>query len=181
VLALAVVAGLAWAAFNAALLVLVSFAPGLLMARGATLVQAGLLASVAIWISLVSVPAGGWLADRARGRDRVIVAGCLACATAMAAIPLVEPAGLGLVLAGVTVGLAPGAIMTLLPETVPAAHLAGALGVYYTVYYLGVALAQPAAGLVRDLTGSPAAPLVFAAALMAATVVGLAAFRRIGS
>jgi hypothetical protein len=53
--------------------------------------------------------------------------------------------------------------------------------VYYTVYYLGVALAQPAAGLVRDLTGSPAAPLIFAAALMAAAVVGLAAFRRIGS
>jgi hypothetical protein len=32
---------------------------------------------------------------------------------------------------------------------------------------------------VRDLTGSPAAPLVFAAAVMAATLVGLAAFRRL--
>jgi hypothetical protein len=42
-----------------------------------------------------------------------------------------------------------------------------------------VALAQPAAGLVLDLTASPAAPLLFAAAVMAATVVGLAAFRSV--
>jgi hypothetical protein len=52
-------------------------------------------------------------------------------------------------------------------------------GALYTAYYVGVALAQPAAGLVRDLTASPAAPLVFAAAVMAATVVGLAVFRRL--
>jgi hypothetical protein len=42
-----------------------------------------------------------------------------------------------------------------------------------------MALTQPAAGLVRDVVGDPAAPIVFAAAVMAATVIGLAIFRRI--
>jgi hypothetical protein len=51
--------------------------------------------------------------------------------------------------------------------------------VFYTVFYVMMALTQPAAGLVRDLVGDPAAPIVFAAVVMAATVVGLALFRRL--
>lgn len=42
-----------------------------------------------------------------------------------------------------------------------------------------MALAQPAAGLVRDVSGSPVGPIVFAATLMAATPIGLVVFRRI--
>src|SRR5438477_416667 len=58
-------------------------------------------------------------------------------------------------------------------------RLAGGLGVSYTVYYLVMAAVQPVAGLLRDRTGDPATPVRFAAAAMAATVVGLAAFRLI--
>ena len=36
---------------------------------------------------------------------------------------------------------------------------------------------QPAAGLLRDVTGSPAAPVFFAAVVTALTVAALAAFR----
>src|SRR5262245_6491323 len=63
-LGLALVAGLAWVAFNAAFIAFASFTPGLLMAAGATIGEAGVLVSVAIWVSLGSVPLGGWLADR---------------------------------------------------------------------------------------------------------------------
>jgi hypothetical protein len=42
-----------------------------------------------------------------------------------------------------------------------------------------MAAGQPAAGLARDLTGDPAAPVFFAAAAMAATVIGLGVFRLI--
>ena len=42
-----------------------------------------------------------------------------------------------------------------------------------------MALTQPVAGLVRDRAGDPAAPIVFAAAVMAAPVLGLAVFRRV--
>jgi MFS family permease len=45
------------------------------------------------------------------------------------------------------------------------------------VYYLGMAVTQPLAGFLRDRSGSPAVPVFFAAALMAATVLGLGAFR----
>ncbi len=42
---------------------------------------------------------------------------------------------------------------------------------------LGMAAMQPLAGLLRDITGSPAALLFFAAATMVLTVVALGAFR----
>ena len=51
------------------------------------------------------------------------------------------------------------------------------LGVAYMTYYVCIAAAQPAAGFLRDLTGDPAAPIRFAAATVAATVLGLLVFR----
>ncbi len=119
---LAVSAGFAWGCFNASLVAVIAFGPGMLMARGASLGDAGFIVSLAI-------------------------------------------------------GAPPGAMMALLPKAVAAERLATALGVYYTVFYVVMALAQPAAGAVRDLSGNPAAPIAFAALVMAATVLGLALFR----
>jgi predicted MFS family arabinose efflux permease len=70
-------------------------------------------------------------------------------------------------------------MMALLPRAVPAKHLATALGVFYSLFYLGMAVSQTLAGLVRDLTGDPAMPLLFAAALMVLTVPAVALFWRI--
>src|SRR5439155_933258 len=52
-----------------------------------------------------------------------------------------------------------------------------ARGVYYAVFYVVMAATQLAAGVVRDAAGSPAAPIRFAAFVMASTVLGLALFR----
>jgi MFS family permease len=177
VVALAAAVGLAWGLFNAGFIVFLGFAPAVLVARGATIAQAGLLVSVAVWITLGSVPLGGWLADRARRRDALIVAGSLGAAAGIVALVRLPGPLLWAVLTGLVAGLTPGAMMTLLPQSVAAEHLALGFGVYYTVFYLGMAVAQPAAGLVRDLSGRPDTPVDFAAALMAATALALAGFR----
>ena len=103
--------------------------------------------------------------------------GCVLTAGAFAAMPLIGPPILWLLLAGVAVGLAPGAFVALVPGRVPPVKLAAALGLFYAAYYLGMAAMQPLAGLLRDVTGSPAVPLFFAAATMVLTVVVLGAFR----
>ncbi|WP_146167403.1 hypothetical protein [Phreatobacter oligotrophus] len=43
----------------------------------------------------------------------------------------------------------------------------------YTLFYLGLAALPPVAGLARDLTGSAAAPLQAAAAVLALSMTGL--------
>ena len=51
------------------------------------------------------------------------------------------------------------------------------MGVFYTWYYVGMALLVPAAGMLRDASGSAGAPLWFAAALVIAAMAVLALFR----
>jgi MFS family permease len=97
----------------------------------------------------------------------------------MLLIPVFAHAGLAFCLVGLAIGAPPGGLMALLPKTLPADRLATGFGVFYTVFYVMMALTQPAAGLVRDVAGDPAAPIVFAALVMAATVLGLAVFRRL--
>ena len=175
--ALTLTAGAAWMLFNVSFIVVVGFGPGLLQARGATLGHAGFLVSLAIWISTIAVPLGGAVVDRTRRPNLAAVLGCLLTAGAIMAMPLIGPPVVWLLLGGVVAGLAPGALMALVPGSVPPEQLSAALGLFYAIFYLGMAVMQPLAGLLRDVTGSPAAPLFFAAAAMLLTVVALSAFR----
>ena len=176
---LGVASGLAWGVFNAGLVAVIAFGPGLLVARGVSLGQAGFQVSLAIWVTIVSVPLGGLLSDRVGRPDAFIVVGSLTGAGLLFALPTMPAAALGLVLVGVLVGAPPGPLTSLLPRALAPERLATGLGVSYTAYYLVMAVVQPAAGLLRDLTGDPATPIRFAAAAMATTVLGLVAFRLI--
>ena len=51
------------------------------------------------------------------------------------------------------------------------------MGAFYTWYYVGMALLTPAAGFIRDLTGEPGAPLIFAGSLEIAAIAVLVLFR----
>ncbi len=54
-------AGLAWGCFNAGLVIFFSFTPALLVGRGMSATDAGTLVSVGLWVSLISLPLGGYL------------------------------------------------------------------------------------------------------------------------
>jgi MFS family permease len=176
---LSVSAGFAWGCFNGSLVAIIAFAPGLLLARGVALGDAGGVVSLAIWVTMLSVPLGGFLTDRLGRPTLLVVAGTLVAAGTMLLIPILAHAVLAFCLVGVAVGAPPGGLMSLLPRALPPERLATGLGVFYTAFYVITALTQPAAGLVRDVVADPAAPIVFAALVMAATVLGLAVFHRL--
>src|SRR5205809_939820 len=174
---LAVSAGLAWGCFNASLVAVVAFGPAMLMARGLSLGDAGFVVSLAIWVTILSVPLGGLLTDRLRRPNLSIVAGSLAAGLVTMLLPVLAHPLLAFCLLGLATGVSPGAVMALVPRAVAPQRLATALGVYYAVFYVVMAATQLAAGVVRDAAGSPAAPIRFAAFVMASTVLGLALFR----
>jgi len=176
-LALATSGGFAWGCFNASLVAIIAFGPGLLIARGAALGDAGFTVSLAIWLTMLSVPLGGLLSDRLGRPNVMIVAGSLVAALVTMLLPAITHSLLAFCLVGLAIGAPPGALMALLPKAVASERLATALGVYYTTYYVVMAAVQLAAGGVRDLFGSPAAPILLAALVMAATIVGFAVFR----
>ena len=176
---LSITGGFAWGCFNASLVAIIAFGPGLLIARGATLGDAGRVVSLAIWVTMLSVPLGGYLTDRLKRPTLLIVTGSLVAAGTVLLLPVLAHAVLAFCLVGLAIGAPPGGLMARLPRTLPPERLATGFGVFYTVFYVMMALTQPAAGLVRDVAGDPAAPIVFAALVMAATVIGLAIFRRL--
>jgi hypothetical protein len=90
-------------------IVLVSFGPGVLVSRGATLARAGFLVSLAVWVSAITVPLGGAVVDRWRRPDLAITVGCLVTALAIAAMPLLPAPLVWLLMAGAMAGLPPGA------------------------------------------------------------------------
>ena len=175
--ALAVSAGFAWGCFNASLVAVIAFGPGMLMARGLSLGDAGFVVSLAIWVTILSVPLGGLLTDRLGRPNLLIVVGSVGAALVTMLLPVLTQPVLAWALLGLAIGAPPGAVMALLPKAVAPERLATALGVYYTVFYAAMAVTQPVAGAARDLCSSPAAPILFAALVMALTAPGLALFR----
>ncbi|HEX9479813.1 MAG TPA: MFS transporter [Methylomirabilota bacterium] len=177
--ALAVSAGIGWALLNASVIVVASFAPSFLMSRGASVGEAGGITGLALWISIISVPLGGLVADRLKKPRLLIVVGCVATAVTIACAARAPWPALWLVASGILLGLPPGIMMALLPRAVRPEHLATALGVFYALFYLGMAVSQTIAGALRDITGDPAMPLLFASGLMLATIAAVAVFWRI--
>ena len=176
-LGLAITSGVAWGAFNASLVGVIAFGPAMLVARGLSLGQAGFEISLAIWVTIVSVPLGGVLSDRVGRPDVFSIGGALAAGALLLALPTMPWAALGLVLVGTLIGGPPGPLTSMLPRALAPERLATGLGVSYTAYYVVMAAAQPLAGWLRDVTGDPSTPIRFAAAAMAATIAGVVAFR----
>lgn len=173
---LAMVGGVTWGMLNGAVLVFVSFTPGLLIEEGASMTEAGAIVSLMLGVSAVTIPLGGYLVDRVRRDDLIIIANVVQTGAAMAALALLGAPLFWSIVVAMTIAGAPGAIMALLPRAVRPEVLGTAFGAFYSVYYAVVALAQPAAGIVRDVFGRAEAPVVFAGVLMGLTALVHLAF-----
>jgi predicted MFS family arabinose efflux permease len=170
-------AGLVWTAYNASYLVLVSFAPDLLTARGYSVTAAAMLVSIAGWICLPTGPVGGYVADRL-GRPDLVLGGAFAVMTfGMGAFVALDVEVAAFVIVAVAFAVAPGLIMALPADVLRPVNRAAGMGLYYTWYYAGVATLPAVAGLARDASESRAAPILVAALLACLAAVCALAFR----
>jgi len=178
-LRLVLVAGSAFAILNAGFVVFPSFTAPLLIERGRSEAQAGLLASWASLASIVSIPLAGYLLDRAGRTTLWLVLSALLTAVACLALPLQEPAWPWIVLFGIaTAPLAVG--LMALPGAVlrPDSRNTG-FGLFFTMNYIGFALLPSVAGSLLDVTQSTAAPIWFGGALYLSIVPLVLLFRHL--
>ena len=176
-LALSSVAGTAFALFVTGYIVFMSFTPTLLIGRGASAAQAGFLVSVVALVSLGSVPLGGYLTDRTGKTNLFVMGGAVGAAMACFAIPVVRPALLWILLFGLLRGGCTGGIMSLPAEVLRPQSRGTGFGVFFTVYYAGMALIPPVAGYLLDVTGRPATAIWFGGSLWLMIPVSLLTFR----
>ncbi len=175
--ALSALSGMVWGLYNVAFILVLVFGPSFLTSQGMPITAAGATASIVTWTILLSLPLGGYFAQRLNSPDAVM-GGCFV-ALALAAALLASGVSPVLVCAvfGVLAGPPAGLIMALPGSALRPKNRAAGMGVYYSCYYAAMAGLVPVAGAVRDATQSPQAPIYFAAALMVAAALSLAAFR----
>ena len=172
-------AGLVWLTWNVGYISLISFGALMLISQGHPVAEAGFLISLVSWITLASGPLASYLIDRTGRVDLFIAVGALSSALFILLLPLGVMVLPLIVAMGVLRGPCAGGINTLPNEVLrPESRNAG-FGVYFTVYYGGIALVPLVAGAIQDLAGTPAAPVLFAGVFSGLTVVSLLAFRRL--
>jgi len=176
------VAATIWTFYNVGYIILVSFTPVLLVEKGFSPAGSAIVASFATWPLVATVPVGGLLADRTGRGPQIVVACLVGMALAMpwmtiASSPfvlLVMLAGIGL-LAG-----PPAGIIVALPARVlqPSSRHLG-MGLFFAIYYLGMATLPGVAGWLRGRLDLSSAPLLFASALLLAATALLGLFGRL--
>jgi MFS family permease len=173
---LTALAAVVWGLFNAGYVVYLSFAPKVLMTRGFSGTDAAAVISLASWVMVFSVTLVGRLADRT-GRHATVLGLCLAVGAAslwwlpMGLEPVVASLAFGLI------GAAPaGIIMALTAQAMAPERRAFGMGVFYSLYFVFMAIAPPVAGWLFDRSARADLALWFGAALFVATGVGYAAF-----
>jgi predicted MFS family arabinose efflux permease len=171
------IAGLIWGLYNVGYIVLVSFLPELFTARGYAHEDAARIVSVLGWALIFTVPVAGYIAQRVNRPNLLMILGFSLLVIAAVALPFISAFMTTFLLIAVVAGLPAGLIMALPSQALSPHNRAVGMGVYYTFYYACMAILPALAGRVRDLSGSPASPSLFAAGMMGLALVGLVAFR----
>src|ERR1700709_1463681 len=80
-------AGLIWGLFNVGFATVFSFGPSMLVERGWSVTAAASTISIVLWVAAISVPLGGFIADRSGRPELMLVVGCILFAVLMVTLP----------------------------------------------------------------------------------------------
>jgi predicted MFS family arabinose efflux permease len=175
-LGLVSLAGAVWMLFNVGYILVVSFGPALLVSKGLSQADAGFMTSLVAWAIIITIPLGGVLIDQIGHATTLMIASFAAFGFSAMLLPSAPSPGL-MTFIGAVAGLPCGAMMVLPGEVLRPQNRAAGMGIFYTWYYAGMALLTPAAGILRDASGAPGAPLLLAGALELAALAVLVVFR----
>jgi len=180
--ALAVIAaGLIWGLFNVGFAVIVSFGPTMLVERGWSIAEAGSTISILVWISVVSVPFGGFVADRTGRPGTMVVASSLVTTILMLLLPRSGSVVLVVIAMGLISGLAAGPMMSLPARVLAPQTRAIGMGVFFTVFFGCMLLGPVIGGACAKWAGNTAAAFDFGAAMILLCPVLLWGFERIAA
>jgi MFS family permease len=154
-----IVAGAIWGLYNVGFAMIFSFGPSLLAERGWSIAAAGSAISLVMWLSVISVPAGGYLADRFKRPLVLAIAASLVVAGLLAWLTRSDTVIMILVLIGLFGGFPAGPIMSLTARVLVPETRAIGMGVFYTLFYAAMMLGPAVAGRLAKSAGTAAVAL----------------------
>jgi predicted MFS family arabinose efflux permease len=170
------IAGAIWAFFNVAYIVLISFVPEFFTSRGYSLAGASQIVSLIGWFVIPAIPLAGLLVEQFGRPNLFMAAGFAIVVLAAVIMPFVDAPLIPFGVIVLAIGVPAGLIMALPAQALRPQSRASGMGVFFTFYYIAMAILPGGAGFARDISGSPSAPALFAATMMLLCLLGLASF-----
>ncbi len=176
-----IAAGSIWCLYNIGFAMIFSFGPSMLVARGWSGTAAGSTISIVLWLAALSVPFGGFLADRSKLGEAILIGGCIVFALLVLALSRAGPVLTIVIALGLVCGLPAGAMMSLPAGVLEQKTRPIGMGIFYTVYYAGMLVAPAIAGKLSTTAGAASAALDFGAMAILLCPVILWLFRHIAA
>ena len=174
-----IVAGTIWGLFNAALGMVFGFGTVLLVQRGWSLAAAGSATSLVLWIVSLSVPFGGFLADRTGKHIEIMLGGFALFAVALLAATRTDAVIPAFIVLGLVGGLSAGPIMSLPVRVLTPPSRAVGMGIHFTLFYALVVAAPIVAGSLSTRFGTAGTAFDFAALMLALCIPAYWLFNRL--
>jgi MFS family permease len=174
---LVIIAGLIWGLFNTAIAMIFSFGMSVLIDEGWAITTSGSVISLVLWLTIFTVPLGGFTADRIKSKGLLIVASTLVAALLMFAASRTSYPLVVLTCFGLICGFPAGAMMALPASVLKPQNRAGGMGIFFTLFYLAMSLGPVIAGRLAGYTGRAATALDFGAGLLVACPLLLGLFK----
>ena len=170
------ISGTIWGVMNLACVLFFSYAPLLMVAQGSSPTVSASLTSLAIWFTILAIPTGGYLVHRSGRPITAIIACGLIAAGALMLFVVDFHSTIACLVFGLAIGPLSGAILSLPAKVLDPVDRSVGFGLFYTCFYVLMAVGPTAAGRLQDAWGSPSAALVAGAALLASMVPLVALF-----
>jgi len=161
-------AALVWTTYNVGQIIFLTYAPPLLAERGMPLAEGARIVSLSVWIAMLTMPLGGFLADRSRNPLGLVVVGAAGSGVTGILFALGFEPTLCCLAMSLLIGLPAGGILALPTGAVAREDVTWSLGWFMAVYYVLVTLGQFLAGYIREYT-SDQTTVLFGAGLLLAT------------
>ena len=164
------IAASAWGCLNVSLIIMFSFGTSLLAVRGMSMQDAASITSIPLWVSLFSVPLGGYLLQRS-ARPRLLAnLSYLAAGLALLALYFDIWPVLACVAFGLVLGPGPGDLTAMPSRVLRPEHRITGLAAFATLNSAMMGVGPMIAGILADAAHSPAPALLLGVALTVACV-----------
>jgi len=170
-------AGIIWAFYNAGLAMIFAFAPIFLLEKGWSLLSANSTTSIVLWLAVISIPIGGYLADRTGKKDFIILGSLVTFSILLSLSAHTDFVISIYILIGLFAGLAAGPIMGLPSEVLTPENRGIGIGIFLSLFYVGVVLAPILAGALLETTENPGAAFYLGSVLLMLGCLAQLAFR----
>jgi MFS family permease len=163
-----ILAGLIWGLFNASVGMIFSFGTSMLAERGWSIGSAGSMTSITLWLTALSVPLGGFLADQTGSQRSVLIGGLLSFALMLVVAARAEFVIPTFIAIGLVCGLAAGPIMSLPARVLDPDTRAVGMGIFFTLFYVCVVFGPWIGGYLAKAVGSVSATFDLGAIMLVA-------------